>query len=155
MAKAKAKKKPASQQQQKLKRWPLLKKPLELVGEQIGVPGDFWQGRMSRAELQTLYMCTCRDFYLLHNFSPTHKAAAFEMQEMGPQGTGSLEHGDASGEIFYIEYPFPFLEYYYATFPDRLPQENEAAKESAAVRNNVSQPRVDGDGEAIDMNKHE
>ena len=32
---------------------------------------------------------------------------AFEVQEMGAAGTGSLEHGDASGDIFWIAYPFP------------------------------------------------
>ena len=28
---------------------PLLKKPMEAVGQQIKVPGSFWQGCMSRA----------------------------------------------------------------------------------------------------------
>ncbi|KAK3241308.1 hypothetical protein CYMTET_48913 [Cymbomonas tetramitiformis] len=36
---------------------------------------------------------------------------------MGPTGTGSLEEGDASGEIFWMKYPSPFLEYFYDTFP--------------------------------------
>ena len=41
---------------------------------------------------------------------------------MGVTGTGSLEHGDASGEIFWVHYPFPFLTYYYATYPDSTPR---------------------------------
>ena len=41
---------------------------------------------------------------------------------MGPEGTGSLELGDASGEIFHMEYPQPFLKYYYNTFPDETPR---------------------------------
>ncbi|KAK3279680.1 hypothetical protein CYMTET_12450 [Cymbomonas tetramitiformis] len=36
---------------------------------------------------------------------------------MGPTGTGSLEEGDASGEMFWMKYPSPFLEYFYDTFP--------------------------------------
>ena len=43
------------------------------------------------------------------------------MMEMGPEGTGSLEHGDASGEIFWMKAPQPFLTYYYATFPEKMP----------------------------------
>jgi hypothetical protein len=32
---------------------------------------------------------------------------AFELQEMGEAGTGSLERGDASGEIFWVVVSIP------------------------------------------------
>eukprot|EP00966_Prymnesium_polylepis_P058617 1357552-Prymnesium_polylepis.1 len=47
--------------------------------------------------------------------------------EMGPNGTGSLEHGDASGELFWMDYPLPFLPFYYNTFPE----ENQSAPKPA------------------------
>ena len=45
--------------QQQLEQLPLIKKPLELIGEYINVPGAFWQGqgRMSTVEKKTLYKC--------------------------------------------------------------------------------------------------
>ena len=43
----------------------------------------------------------------LHKFIDGTTSQAFELQEMGAAGTGSLEHGDASGEIFWMVYPFP------------------------------------------------
>ena len=97
-------------QQTQLEQLPLLKKPLELVGQTINVPGAYWQGRMSATEKETLYVhyvCVVRDFSALHKFMDGSTSQAFELQEMGAAGTGSLEKGDASGEIFWIVYPFP------------------------------------------------
>ena len=37
------------------------------------------------------------------------------------EGTGSLEHGDSSGEIFWMPYP-TFLGFFYETFPEMMPQ---------------------------------
>ena len=93
--------------QQQLEQLPLIKKPLELIGEYINVPGAFWQGRMSAAEKETLYKCVVREHSALHKFIDGTMSEAFELQEMGAAGTGSLEHGDASGEIFWMVYPFP------------------------------------------------
>ena len=45
---------------------PLLKKPLDHCGKAINFPGDFWEGRMSSAEMATLYKCVLRDFSALH-----------------------------------------------------------------------------------------
>ena len=72
----------------------------ELVGQTINVPGAYWQGRMSAAEKETLYKCVVREHSALHKFSDGTMKEAFELQEMGAAGTGSLEHGDASGDIF-------------------------------------------------------
>ena len=62
---------------------------------------------MSAAEKETLFKCVVRDHSALHKFITGHTSEAFEAQEMGAAGTGSLEHGDASGDIFWIAYPFP------------------------------------------------
>ena len=93
--------------QQQLEQLPLIKKPLELIGDHVNVPGAFWEGRMSAAEKETLYKCVVRDHSALHKFINGHTSEAFEVQEMGAAGTGSLERGDASGDIFWIAYPFP------------------------------------------------
>ena len=101
---------------------PLPKKPMELIGKQIGVPGAYWEGRMSEEEKKQLYKCTVRDFKLLHKFPLAQvMEAAVSLQEMGVSGTGSTEHGDASGEVFWMPYNPTFLQYYYATFPENLP----------------------------------
>ena len=101
---------------------PLLKKPCEHFGKQVAIPGSFWQGRMSEDERKTKYLCTIRDFELIHKWDdgrpPTN---AIQLQEMGEGGEGSLEHGDASGEIFWVPYPTPFLKFFYDTFPDMMP----------------------------------
>jgi hypothetical protein len=106
---------------QSLALMPLLKKPLEQVGKFVDVPGAYWSGNMSAEEVAAMYKCAVRDFSYAHDF-PGVKHAAFQLQEMGPKGTGSLEHGDASGEIFWMRYPFPFLEYFYGTYPELLPK---------------------------------
>ena len=91
--------------QQQLEQLPLLKKPLELVGTQIKqVPGSYWKGRMSAAEKEALYVCSIRDFSALHMFPDESKGQGFQLQEMGESGTGSLEHGDASGDIFWMQW---------------------------------------------------
>ena len=47
--------------QQQLEQLPLIKKPLEIIGEYVNVPGAFWEGRMSAAEKEMLYKCVVRD----------------------------------------------------------------------------------------------
>ena len=71
---------------------PLLNKPLDHVGKAINFPGDFWEGRMSAEEKATLYKCVMRDYSALHKWAGGRApCAAVELQEMGVQGTGSLE----------------------------------------------------------------
>ena len=96
---------------------------------------------MSTAQKATLYFCAIREYSAIHTFSGNKKAQAFQLQEMGVEGTGSLEHGDASGEIFWMEYPFPFLTHYYSTFPLDEP---ERAKPPAFV--DISSPGAPGAG---------
>jgi hypothetical protein len=38
---------------------PLIKKPLELIGNSINVPGAFWKGRMSAAEKEDSTSASC------------------------------------------------------------------------------------------------
>jgi hypothetical protein len=52
----------ATQRQTELAKLPLLKKPLELIGTQIKVPGSFWEGRQNTSEKSTMYFRTVRDF---------------------------------------------------------------------------------------------
>ena len=68
----------------------------------------------------------------LRNHSHHHSCTgqAFELQEMGPEGTGSLEVGDASGEVFWMKYPAPFLEWYYFTYPEAHPTPANASVDS-------------------------
>ena len=58
--------------QQQLEQLPLIKKPLEIIGEHVNVPGAFWQGRMSTAEKETLYKCVVGDHSALHKFIALH-----------------------------------------------------------------------------------
>ena len=68
-------------------------------------------------------MCAVRDFTLAHKFPrKTVPVSAVQLQEMGINGTGSSELGDASGEIFWMPYMPTFLQYYYDTFPELLPK---------------------------------
>ena len=113
---------------------PLLKKPMEQIGKQVKVGGAFWEGSMTAEEQKTDYFCTIVDFSLLHTFPGGLKSAGYQMQEMGPDGTGSHEHGDASGELFWMTYPNPFLMYFYSTFPELKPEtEEERASKRASV----------------------
>ena len=104
---------------------PLLSKPFAQVGKLIEIPGVYWQlsrGRMSEEEKTTLFKCVVRDFSYSHKMQgESTLVQAFELQEMGITGTGSLEEGDSSGDIWWMKYPYPFLEYYYKTFPDENP----------------------------------
>ena len=59
-----------SAKQQQLEQLPLLKKPLELIGTNLKVPGAFWEGRMTDEEKKTLYVCSIREFSALHSLVP-------------------------------------------------------------------------------------
>ena len=87
-----------SSTQKQLNQMPLLKKPAEQIGKQIKVPGAFWEGNMTPEEKALEYQCTIRSYEALHKFPGGGVGQAFELQEMqmGVNGTGSLEHGDAA-----------------------------------------------------------
>ena len=68
-------------------------------------------------------MCTVRDYTLAHMFpAKSTLESAWQLQEMGVTGTGSTEHGDASGDIFWMPNA-TFLGFFYKTFPDMMPKE--------------------------------
>jgi hypothetical protein len=88
------------------------------VCKQINVPGSFWQGRMLPDERDKVYKCTIIDFSLAHKFTPdSSPRMAFNMQEMGIDGTGSHEQSDLASTMYWIDYPLPFHRFYYDTFP--------------------------------------
>ena len=96
----------------------LLKKPMEHLGKQLNVPGSFWQGRMSEDERDKIYKCTIVDFSLAQKVAPNSSPRmAFKVQEMGIDGTGSHEHSDLASTMYWIDYPMPFLRFFYDTFP--------------------------------------
>ena len=44
-----------AQKQAQLQALPLIKKPIELIGKTIKVPGSFWEGRMTADEKKELW----------------------------------------------------------------------------------------------------
>jgi hypothetical protein len=98
---------------------PSLSKPSEVVGEFISIQGSDWQG-CPASDKQKWFRCVVRKFDALHDFG-AFKSAAFEVQEMGESGEGSLEPGVASGDVFWVVYQQPFLKHYYKANPDKLP----------------------------------
>ena len=98
---------------------PVLTKPAEVIGDYVSLQGKEWTG-CPAADKEKWFRCTVRQFEGVHDFG-AFKSAAFQVQEMGQSGEGSLEPGVASGGQFWIAYVNPFLKYYYAAHPDRLP----------------------------------
>ena len=112
------KRKPSKQKSLNVEQLKLLKKPLDHLGKLIDIPGSFWQGRQSADERKNMYKCAIVDFSLAQRFSEdSPPQQAFFMQEMGVDGTGSLEKSDLDSTKFWMAYPSPFLKYYYQTFP--------------------------------------
>ena len=72
--------------QQQLEQLPLIKKPLEIIGMYINVPGAYWQGRMSATEKETMYKCVVREHSAMHKFIDGTMKEAFELHEMGAAG---------------------------------------------------------------------
>ncbi|KAL1530729.1 hypothetical protein AB1Y20_001628 [Prymnesium parvum] len=94
---------------------PLLKKPLEVVGKMIDVPGSHWGSSATRNELNKIYKCAVKDYSLMHRPHPdATPTKAFFLTELGEDG-----HGGESVD-FWMPYPEPFLTFYYKTFPDEL-----------------------------------
>ena len=136
MGKGKQKKPPLQQGSLAVESYPALKKPLEHLGKKIDIPGSFWQykGRVSEEDHNAVYKCTVLDFSLMHKFSPDGAyTQAFHLQEMGVDGTGSLEKSDIESTKFWVEYPLPFLRFYYATFPEEDPKHVQAADGGGGV----------------------
>ena len=126
---------------------PMLKKPASAVGKMAKVPGNYWHGATAAEKLK-VFQCTVREFKAIHTFDAGRKGAGFEVQEMGEGGTGSLEPGVASGEVFVIPYPSPFLEFFYAANPEELPLERpHSGGEPAADAGATEEREGEEDGE--------
>ena len=142
----------ASKQQQQLNvdQFKLLKKPMDHLGKQINVPGSFWQSHMLPDERDKVYKCTIVDFSLTHKFAPdSSPRKAFKMQEMGIDGTGSHEESDLASTMYWIDYPMPFLSFYYDTFPavdDILAGSAEVASLARAGGNGFNDSASNGSG---------
>ena len=122
--------------------FPLLQKPAEMcVGRQIQVLGSYWTGRMSNEEANSLYKCTVREYHALHKWDAGGTPSqAMELQEMGVDGQGSRETGgSAADRIFFMKYPLPFLQHWYATYP---PPHQDTTTTGSSV---VSPSSVGGD----------
>lgn len=75
-------------------KYPKLSKPMETVGKTINVPGAYWD-KCPADKKAVLFQCVVRDFTLMHKAPALPVSAAFQLQEMGELGRGSLEPGDA------------------------------------------------------------
>ena len=62
--------------------YPQLKKPMEVIGKAIDVPGGFWD-KCPAADKEKLFKCTVRDYSIAHRFAVGPISPAFQMQEMG------------------------------------------------------------------------
>ena len=127
---------------------PDLKHPLSYVGRRVGIPGALWVGRQTAAELATEFKCTIREFSYAHLFSGGFvPEKAWQVQEMGVSGSGSLEVGDSSGDIFWIKNS-EFLKYFYKTYPELKisPPSATAPTPGAGSSSNLNSCSGDGGG---------
>jgi hypothetical protein len=102
---------------------PNLARPSDVIGEFIEIRGSDWGG-CPASEKEKWFKCIVRQFDAVHDFPGGTKSAGFEVQEMGVAGEGSLEPGVASGDVFWVQYPNPFLRYFYKAHPERLPDDH-------------------------------
>ena len=97
--------------------YPAIAAPMSCIGKYILVPGDYWPRRGQNVEeLATLYQCYVRDYTSVHAFPTGKSSPAWQVQEMGTSGTGSLELGDSSGDIFWMS-KSDFVPLYWKTHP--------------------------------------
>jgi hypothetical protein len=91
------------------------------VDRQIKVLGSYWKGCMSNVEVNSLYLCTVRDYHVLHKWNAGGTPSqAMELQEMGDTmtiGTSDVPppsvgvYADMAGESSSgdTQYKFPHL----------------------------------------------
>ena len=89
------------QQQLNVDQFKLLRKQMDHLGQQINVPGSFWQDCMLPDERDKVYKCTIVYFSLDHKFAPdSSPRMAFKMQKMGIDGTGSHEESGLASTMY-------------------------------------------------------
>ena len=80
-----------------VQKYKLLRQPMNLIGTQVKFLGSFWEGRMTPEDKAAEYLCTVLDFQIAHRMQPgAPPTQAFQLQEMGTDGTGSLERSAVS-----------------------------------------------------------
>ena len=126
---------------------PMLAKTSKAIGLFCIVPGPFWD-YCPAADKDKKYKCIVTEFVPIHDFAGGRKGAAFRCKEMGENGEGSLEAGATSGEDFVIRYPMPFLEYFYAGNPDKLPAAMRPKEVRSITTTADTDAEVAGDGAA-------
>ena len=129
------KRKGRTQPRLEVQKYKLLRQPMNLIGTQVKFLGSFWEGRMTPEEKAAEYLCTVLDFQIAHRMQPgAPPTQAFQLQEMGTDGTGSLERSDLESTKFWCGYPTPFLDYYYKTFPGEEADAPRRAPRARPVR---------------------
>jgi hypothetical protein len=121
--------------------YPQLAKPLSAIGDFIELKGSEWGG-CPASEKDNWFKCTVRKFEAVHEFPGGNKLPGFQVQEMGQSGEGSLEPGIASGDVFWVSYPNPFLKHYYKAHPEKLP-DGHCEKPVAAVTTDAAAAAAD------------
>ena len=87
-----------------------VKQPMEIVGKGRSACPEHRSGLRLRprfgggvAEKATIFKCVLRDHTCMHKLSnAVSPEKARQLQEMGVSRSGSLEHGDSSGDIFWL-----------------------------------------------------
>ena len=111
---------------------PTLPKPASAIGDFIQIQGREWGG-CPAADKEKWFRCIVRQFEAVHEFPGSTKSAGFQVHEMGETGEGSLEPGVASGDVFWIQYPNPFLKHYFKANPEKLPDGHRDKPQGAVV----------------------
>lgn len=92
---------------------PLFKKPEEMIGKTITVPGNYWGSSATAGERTRSYVCAIKEFTLMHRPSPgATPISAYLLTELGEDG-----HGGTSDD-FWMPYPTPMLEFYFNSHPE-------------------------------------
>ena len=118
---------------------PVLPKPSSAIGMFVEIQGCDWGG-CPASDKDKWFKCIVRQFEAVHEFPGKTKSAGFQVQEMGESGEGSLEPGVASGDVFWILYPNPFLKHFYKANPDRLPDGHRDKPETALTTTAAAAP---------------
>ena len=92
---------------------PHLPKPISAVGKTMDVPGNHWGANCPNGQRDKIFKCIIIEYDAHHTFrGNTGPGQGFKLHETGVDGTGG------NSEDFWMQYPVPFLEHYYATFPE-------------------------------------
>ena len=93
-----SKKKPVQRSLEQTGQFPLLKKPSDVVGKHIGVPGEHWGSACPPADKNKIFQCIITDYTVLHQHSPLERWPAMKLSEMGTDGQGG------NSEAFWMRY---------------------------------------------------